>query len=86
MVYTDRYKSVLHEIPDGNGQILSDDGGHLWRRHQELGLTVGLGHDRGAVGVGQALDLAARLDHVVHRHLKSGSQVPASKIKVTKCL
>ena len=64
-----RHHPVLHQVPDGNCQLLPDYRGHLGRRHVALGLAVGLGHDGGAVGVGQALHFAARLDHVVNGQL-----------------
>jgi hypothetical protein len=55
--------------------FVPDDGGYFGRGHEELRLAVRLRHDRGAVGVGQALHLAARVDHVINGHLKLRPQV-----------
>lgn len=68
-------ESVLHEISDGGRQLLPRDRRHPRRLHQELRLVVRGGDARGR---GDALHLAAGVQHVVHGQLEPSAEVPVS--------
>ena len=73
---------MLHEIPDCGGELLPHDGGDGGRGQEVLWLHLaGVGRVDGgaAVGVGDAVDLAARVKDVVHRQLQLCAEIPATK-------